>query len=103
MVVADGWAQYRGWAYRLDDDLDPVALAPPGGSLTAPMPAVVRSVRVSEGDRVREGDAMVVLEAMKLQLEVRTPVAGTVSAVHVREGDVVAAGAVLIEIDEDPA
>ncbi len=103
VVVADGWAQYRGWAYRLDDDLDPVALAPPGGSLTAPMPAVVRSVRVSEGDRVREGDAMVVLEAMKLQLEVRTPVAGTVSAVHVREGDVVAAGAVLIEIDEDPA
>jgi acetyl/propionyl-CoA carboxylase alpha subunit len=104
VVVADGWAQYEGWAYRLaGDDLESVTLTPPGGSLTAPMPAAVRHVHVSEGDRVREGDAMVVLEAMKMQLAVTTPASGTVSAVRVREGDVVAAGAVLVEIEEDGA
>jgi acetyl/propionyl-CoA carboxylase alpha subunit len=102
VVVADGWAQYRGWAYRLaDDELEHVALAPPGGSLVAPMPATVHQVHVSEGDRVGEGDAVVTLEAMKMQLAVRTPSAGTVSAVRVRAGDVVSSGAVLVELDEE--
>ena len=104
VAVAGRWAQYRGWGYRLaDDELDPVSLAPPGGSLTAPMPASVRTVHVAEGDRVVVGDAMVVLEAMKMQMSVRTPTAGTVAAVRVREGDVVAAGQVLVDIEEDGA
>ena len=102
VVVADGWAQYRGWAYRLaGDELDPVELPPPGGSLTAPMPANVRTVHVAEGDHVSAGDAMVVLEAMKMQTSVRTPAAGTVTAVRVREGEAVVAGQVLIELEED--
>jgi acetyl-CoA/propionyl-CoA carboxylase biotin carboxyl carrier protein len=102
VAIAGGWAQYRGWSYRLDaGELDPVALPPPGGSLTAPMPASVRTVHVAVGDRVSAGDAMVVLEAMKMQMSVRTPTAGTVSAVHVAEGDVVAAGHMLVEIEED--
>jgi 3-methylcrotonyl-CoA carboxylase alpha subunit len=101
VVVADGWAQYRGWAYRVaGDELDPVALPPPGGSLTAPMPASVRAVHVTEGDRVAAGDAMVVLEAMKMQTTIRTPATGTVKAVHVREGESVLAGQVLVEIEE---
>jgi acetyl/propionyl-CoA carboxylase alpha subunit len=102
VVVAGGWAQYRGWAYWLGgDELDPVELPPPGGSLTAPMPANVRTVHVAEGDHVAAGDAMVVLEAMKMQTSVRTPAAGTVTAVRVREGDAVVAGQVLVEIEED--
>jgi acetyl/propionyl-CoA carboxylase alpha subunit len=102
VVVAGGWAQYRGWAYRLaGDELDPVALAPPGGSLTAPMPASVRTVHVVEGDHVAAGDAMVVLEAMKMQTSIRTPTAGTVAAVCVRAGEAVVAGQVLVEIEED--
>ena len=102
VVVAGGWAQYRGWAYRLGvDELDPVDLPPPGGSLTAPMPSNVRTIHVAEGDHVAAGDAMVVLEAMKMQTSVRTPTAGTVTAVRVREGDTVVAGQVLVEIEED--
>jgi biotin carboxyl carrier protein len=102
VVVADGWAQYRGWAYRLaGDELDPVELPPPGGSLTAPMPASVRTVHVAAGDHVSAGDAMVVLEAMKMQTSVRTPAAGTVTAVRVREGETVVAGQVLVELEED--
>jgi acetyl/propionyl-CoA carboxylase alpha subunit len=100
IVAADGWAQFRGWAYRLgDDELDPVALPPPGGSLTAPMPASVIRVEVAPGDHVVEGDVMMVLEAMKMQLQVRTPTGGMVAAVHVRDGDVVAAGQVLVEVE----
>ncbi|HJX07545.1 MAG TPA: biotin carboxylase N-terminal domain-containing protein [Actinomycetota bacterium] len=102
VVVAGGWAQYRGWAYRLDDDdLGSVGLPPPGGSLTASMPAVVLRVHVVEGDRVGVGDAMVVLEAMKMQTIVRTPTAGTVTAVLARTGDTVAAGQTLVRIEED--
>jgi biotin carboxyl carrier protein len=65
------------------------------------MPANVRTVHVAEGDHVSAGDAMVVLEAMKMQTSVRTPAAGTVTAVRVREGDAVVAGQVLIELEED--
>jgi acetyl/propionyl-CoA carboxylase alpha subunit len=102
VVVADGWAQHRGWAYQLaEGELEHVALAPPGGSLVAPMPATVHEVHVSVGDRVGEGDAVVTLEAMKMQLAVRTPSAGVVSAVRVRAGDVVSSGAVLVELEEE--
>ncbi|HSL09698.1 MAG TPA: biotin carboxylase N-terminal domain-containing protein [Actinomycetota bacterium] len=101
VAVAGGWAQFRGWAYRIhDDDLEPVALAAPGGSLTAPMPASVLEVATAEGDQVAAGDVVVVLEAMKMQLQVRSPNDGTVTAVRVRPGDVVAAGDVLIEVRE---
>ena len=44
---------------------------------------------------------MVVLEAMKMQTSVRTPTAGTVTAVRVREGDAVITGQVLVEIEGD--
>jgi acetyl-CoA/propionyl-CoA carboxylase biotin carboxyl carrier protein len=98
--VADGWAQFRGWAYRLAaDELAPVELPPPGGSLTAPMPASVRSVDVAPGDTVTAGQTVVVLEAMKMQLAVQAPAHGEVRAVHVRAGDVVAKGQALVEVD----
>ncbi len=101
VVVAGGWAQYRGWAYPLAGDvLDPVTLPPPGGSLVAPMPAAVRRVDVADGARVGAGDVLVVLEAMKMQLAVRSPSAGIVAAVRVRPGDFVASGQVLVEMEE---
>ncbi len=104
VVVANGWAQYRGWAYRLaGDELEPVNLPPPGGSLTAPMPANVLRVSVTEGGRVAAGDVMVVLEAMKMQMSIRSSTPGIVTAIRVREGDVVTAGQVLLEIHEEDA
>jgi len=102
VIVAGGWAQHRGWAYRLaGDELDPADLPPPDGSLTAPMPASVRTVHVAVGDHVSAGDAMVVLEAMKMQTTVRTPTAGTVTAVRVAQGDAVVGGQVLVEMEDD--
>jgi acetyl/propionyl-CoA carboxylase alpha subunit len=102
VAVAGGWAQFRGWGYPLaETELGPRTLAPPGGSLTAPMPGTVLDVPVAIGDRVAEGTVVTLLEAMKIQVTVRTPTAGTIVAVHVRSGDVVAAGQRLIEIEEN--
>jgi biotin carboxyl carrier protein len=71
------------------------------GSLTAPMPATVRRVLVGAGDAVTRGQPLVILEAMKMELPVRANGAGTVTAVHCREGELVQPGLTLIEIDEE--
>lgn len=71
-----------------------------GGSLTAPMPATVRTINVAVGDAVKPGDAVVVLEAMKMELLVRAPASGVVSALHCREGDLVQPGVALLTIED---
>ena len=71
------------------------------GSLTAPMPATVRRLLVGVGDAVKRGEALVILEAMKMELPVRASGPGIVTAVHCREGELVQPGLALIEIDED--
>jgi acetyl/propionyl-CoA carboxylase alpha subunit len=70
------------------------------GSLTAPMPGAVVRVLVSPGDEVAAGQAMVVLEAMKMEHTVAAPVPGTVAAVNVTAGQQVEAGSVLVVVDE---
>jgi acetyl-CoA carboxylase biotin carboxylase subunit len=69
-----------------------------GGAITAPMPASVLKVNVQPGDRVKKGDTVVVLEAMKMELPVRAPADATVAAVHCREGELVQADATLLEL-----
>jgi acetyl/propionyl-CoA carboxylase alpha subunit len=101
VTVAGSHAQFRGWSYRLgDDDLETPAPALPGGSLTAPMPASVLRVDVEPGDAVVAGQILAMLEAMKIQVQVAAPGAGTVRAVRVRAGDIVARGDTLIELEE---
>lgn len=72
----------------------------PHGALTAPMPATVRRVLVSVGDAVKAGDALVILEAMKMELPVRATAPGLVTAVHCRDGELVQPGLTLIEVGE---
>jgi biotin carboxyl carrier protein len=99
VAIAGSHAQYRGWAYHLaDDDLAPADIAASGGSLTAPMPATVVGVDVEIGDDVTPGQVLVSLEAMKIQVQVRASASGTVRAVHVSRGDVVARGETLVEL-----
>ncbi|MEO8075302.1 MAG: biotin/lipoyl-containing protein [Acidobacteriota bacterium] len=68
------------------------------GSLSAPMPASVVRVDAQVGTAVRRGDTLVILEAMKMELPVRAPADGTVTAVHCKPGDLVQPGVPLIEI-----
>jgi biotin carboxyl carrier protein len=69
------------------------------GSLTAPMPATVRRIEVTVGQRVERGDTLILLEAMKMELPVKAPAAGSVQSIHCHEGDLVQPGAPLIELD----
>ena len=71
-------------------------------ALFAPMPATVIGVAVSAGQHVRAGDAVIILEAMKMELPVRAPADGVVLAVHCRTGELVQPGQELIEITPDP-
>jgi acetyl/propionyl-CoA carboxylase alpha subunit len=69
-------------------------------SVTAPMPGTVIKVLVHEGVTVAARQPLVVLEAMKMETPLTSPYDATVRAVHVQEGDRVAGGAVLVELDE---
>jgi acetyl/propionyl-CoA carboxylase alpha subunit len=68
--------------------------------VTAPMPGTVIRLLVGEGDSVRARQPLVVLEAMKMETPVASPYDATVRAVHVEEGASVAAGALLVELEE---
>lgn len=70
------------------------------GSLAAPMPATVVKLLASPGDTVAEGDTLVVLEAMKMELPIRAPRAGRVAKVECQVGELVQPGVPLIEIDD---
>jgi len=65
----------------------------------APMPGLVLSVHVQEGQTVRAGEGLLVLEAMKMENELRAPGEGTVRAVHVKPGDPVTKGQLLVEFE----
>jgi acetyl/propionyl-CoA carboxylase alpha subunit len=76
----------------------------PAGSgaqtLTAPMPGTVLRVLVAEGDAVEVRQPLLVLEAMKMETPVAAPYDAVVRKVNVAEGDRVAGGAVLVELDD---
>jgi acetyl-CoA/propionyl-CoA carboxylase biotin carboxyl carrier protein len=59
----------------------------PEGSLEAPMPGTVWAVNVSNGDAVEEGDVLIVLESMKMELSIAAPVDGVVAELSVAVGD----------------
>lgn len=66
--------------------------------LKAPMPGLITRILVAPGDKVTEGQGLVVMEAMKMENELRSPNAGTVRAVTVTPGTAVEKGAVLVEL-----
>jgi acetyl/propionyl-CoA carboxylase alpha subunit len=69
-------------------------------TVTAPMPGTVIKLLVAEGDSVRARQALVVLEAMKMETPLTSPYDAVVRAIHVAEGDRVAGGAILLELEE---
>lgn len=75
--------------------------APPSGPapIVAPMPGLVVRVNVQPGDEVSAGQSVVVMEAMKMENELRAAAAGTVKTVRTAPGTPVEKGAVLIELE----
>ncbi len=77
----------------------PAAPAPAGGEkIIAPMPGNILSVNVKDGDTVKKGDILMILEAMKMENEILAPVDGVVAAVSVTKGQTVETGALLCAI-----
>lgn len=64
-------------------------------TVTAPMPGTILKVNVANGQAVKKGDVLMILEAMKMENEIMAPCDATVSSVNVNQGAAVEAGAVL--------
>ena len=98
-----------GWRYEveaLDErthairELTARTAGPAGPApLVAPMPGLVVRVMAAPGDEVQAGQGLVVVEAMKMENELRAAAAGRVRAVHAREGQAVEKGTVLVELE----
>jgi biotin carboxyl carrier protein len=67
--------------------------------VSVPMPGKVIAVLVSEGDSIEKGQGLVIVEAMKMENEVRSPIAGEVKEIKVKAGDAVEGGAVLLIVE----
>ncbi|ELJ8584776.1 sodium-extruding oxaloacetate decarboxylase subunit alpha [Vibrio cholerae] len=74
----------------------PVPSAAEGENLAAPLSGNIWKIHASAGDEVAEGDVLLILEAMKMETEIRAPRAGVISAIEVNEGDAVQVGDALL-------
>jgi 3-methylcrotonyl-CoA carboxylase alpha subunit len=111
-VAVDGptrWVFYQGRTYLLEQ-VDAAGSESSKGrtgfrgskvhaasALSAPMPATVLRIQTTPGSVVKKGDTLLVLEAMKMELPLRAPQDGVVSAVHCAEGQLVQPGVTLVD------
>lgn len=85
----------RRLAARRSSDPDAGGVA----EIRTAMPGKVVRVLVGEGDSVKKGDGVVIVEAMKMQNEMKSPKSGTVKMINVQEGSTVGSGDVLVTIE----
>ena len=92
---------YMGsWNFSLIDNLNPrIDEKGAGDKIIAPMPGIIKAINVSKGDKIKEGDALIIQEAMKMEHTLCSEIEGTVKSVNVRVGDQVEAGTLFINID----
>lgn len=97
------WIQTGGAHYPIEiHDLDAVESWPCAGDgrIKAPIPGLITAILVEEGQRVKIGRPLLILEAMKMENEIRAPVSGVVQHINVAPGQTVARQELLIEIAE---
>lgn len=66
--------------------------------INAPLPGIIFSMKVKEGDKVSKGDTLLILEAMKMENNIAAEVDGVVASIKVKEGDSVLQNETLVEI-----
>jgi pyruvate carboxylase subunit B len=105
----DWVVEWAGERFRVEVDLGGLREAVAAGavsgtgviSVKAPMPGLVLRVEVQPGERVGPGSGLLVLEAMKMQNEIRAPRGGVVRKILVQAGQAVEKGAELVELGEE--
>lgn len=82
------------------EEVRAVQSAAPAGAndVEAPMPGLILKILVSEGDSVKAGDPVLIMEAMKMENEVSSTADGTITKIHVKVGDNVTQGAALVSV-----
>jgi len=96
------------WWIHMDGRIHVVRMHEPGsseaestqGGMSAPMPGTILEILVKQGQRVREGQDLVVMEAMKMEHRIQAPRAGEITRLHYSVGDRVDMGATLVEIGD---
>ena len=87
---------------QVGGDAKPATAAPkPAGAgekVNSPLPGVIVEISVKEGQAVKAGQKLAVLEAMKMENEIPAPKDGTVTAIHVQKGDSILEGAPIVSI-----
>ena len=88
---------------------EPKAVAPPvatrprveavAGAVTAPLPCKVLGIKVKEGDRVKAGDVLFVVESMKMEITIPAPWDGAIKTIRVSVGETVRQGGVLVDME----
>jgi hypothetical protein len=90
---------HDGVAYTIEVDGNPHrVLCDDGGTVRAPSPSVVVALKVKPGDAVSKGDTLAILEAMKLEMRVPSPLTGTVQQVLVAENEQLGSGAPILRL-----
>ena len=101
-MESDVRAKVNGKYYDIDVqkgiDTQPSVSSGEGEEIKAGLPGNVLRIEVSEGDSVNEGDVLLVVEAMKMETEVKSPKAGTVNSILVSQGDKVVTGQAMVVI-----
>ena len=69
-----------------------------GDGIIAPMPGVIISIKIKEGERIKAGEHVLTIEAMKMENEIKAPYDGIVGRVHVNENDNVSEEELLVEL-----
>jgi 3-methylcrotonyl-CoA carboxylase alpha subunit len=103
-ATADGVTVYGAQGHALLREIDPAALtADPmagAGGLVAPMPGKVVSYLAKPGESVRSGQALAVMEAMKMEHTLHAPHDGVVAELHYAVGDQIAEGGALLRLEK---
>jgi len=68
-------------------------------NIKAPMPGIIIGIEVKEGDQIKEGDTLLILEAMKMENAILSPKDATVKSIKIKNGDTVEKNKLLIELD----
>ena len=76
----------------------PSVISAGGEAINSPMPGTISDIKVSQGTRVKKGEVLVILEAMKMENEILAPADGVVTQVFISKGASVSTGDALISI-----